>query len=140
MKKLIAAILTIAALFATFAVPVSAAQAPEISPLYENVVSAYVTLAIDSSGGATVRVRMTGSNSLEQVNVITYLERQISGKWYRVYLGNLETEWNYTTTSSTIYQTYTAQLSTTGTYRAVSEFTVIGTTVETFTKTSQCTY
>lgn len=134
MKNIISAILILVTIF-TIACPVFAAE-----PRYENANNIAVTMSINASGEATVFVRMYGNASLIQTNMKIYIEKKSGSTWTRVDIGTTNDVWEYTSTSSSIIKTYTAQLSSAGEYRAVAEFTLIGSTVEEITKTATATY
>lgn len=134
MKKIISTILVFVIIFAV-ACPAFAAE-----PRYANANTLTVTMSINASGKATVFVRMYGNSSLTQANMKIYLEKKSGNAWIRVDIGTTNDVWEYTSTSSTFIKTYTAQLSSTGEYRAVAEFTLTGSTVEEVTKIATATY
>lgn len=134
MKSIISTFLVVVTIFATV-YPAYAAE-----PRYANASGVYVTLSISSSGKATVAVRVTGNSSLSSSKILTYIEKKVGSTWTRVDIGTTNDVWEYTSTSSSIIKTYTAQLSSAGEYRAVAEFTLIGSTVEEITKTATATY
>lgn len=139
MKRLIAAVLVIASICA-MEYPVHAATPATIEPRYANVQTATVSLSISNSGLATARITVLGKSTLEETNVVVYLEKKIGSSWVRVDIGTSNNEWEYTSTSISFNKTYTKQLSSHGQYRAVAEFTFTATTVEEVTKTATATY
>lgn len=139
MKRMIASIITLVTLF-TLAQPTLAAQPNTVSPQYTNAKQAVVSLRIDSSGTASVSVTCYGSTSLKQTKITTYIEKLVGSSWERVNIGEPDNAWQYTTTSQVFNKTYSAQLSSTGTYRAVTEFTLTASTVEHITVTSAASY
>ena len=139
MKKLIALCLTFVVLFVV-ACPVSAAQQQEISPQYANIRMTQTELTILDNGLATVTVTAIANSGVTQIKAVTHIERFVNGRWYLAYIGGAETSWEDISYSTEFSKAYTAQLSSAGTYRAVTEFTVTGTTVETITKTAQAVY
>ncbi len=134
MKRIISTILILVTIFAA-ACPAYAAE-----PRYANASGVYVTLNINSSGKATVAVRVTGNSSLSSSEILTYIEKKVGSTWTRVDIGTTNDVWEYTSTNSAVLKTYTAQLSSTGEYRAVAEFTLTGSTAEEITKTATATY
>lgn len=134
MKRVISAFLIFATIFVV-ACPVQAAE-----PRYANASILTVSMSIGSSGTASIVVRMSGNTASAQVSVSTYVEKKVGTTWTRVDLGTTNDVWEYTTANASLIKAYTAQLSSTGEYRAVAEFTLTGTTVEKVTKTATATY
>lgn len=134
MKKVIAVILVLITML-SIAFPASAAEAR-----YADAQTAICSLAISSSGKATIVVRITGYSSLTKSVAVTYIEKKVGSTWTRVDIGTTDDTWQYTSTSANVAKTYSAQLSSIGEYRAVTTFTLTGSTVETVTKTSTATY
>lgn len=134
MKKIIAAILTLVIMLPV-AFPASAAEAR-----MADAQSVVCTLSISSAGKATVTIRVTGNSTLTKAVAVTYLEKNVNGTWTRVDIGTTNDTWSYTSTSTTVFKTFSAQLSGTGSYRAVTVFTLTGSSTETVTKTATATY
>lgn len=139
MKKIIASVLVIVSM-CVLAYPVHAATPSTMEPRYTNVQSATVSLSISNSGLATARVTVLGKSTLEETNVVVYLEKKVGSSWVRVDIGTTNDEWEYTSTSISFNKTYTKQLSSSGQYRAVAEFTFTAGSVEEVTKTATATY
>lgn len=139
MKKMIAYILALAALF-TLSQPALAARPISVGPQYINARQAEVDMVINSSGVATATVICYGNTGLTKANVTTYIEKLVGGSWVRVNIGETNNAWQYTTTSQNFSKTYTAQLSSSGTYRAVAEFTLTASAVEHITSSSSARY
>lgn len=136
MKKIISFILILAALFATLIAPTQAAQLEEVSPHYVTTEDATTRLSIDSAGNVTVSVSLFGDFDVTEVSVTTYLEQKIGSTWYRARVN----PWTYSTSNSYCTAIFNGHISNSGTYRARSTFTVTGSTVETITVISECTY
>ena len=136
MKKLISLILTLATMLTTFAIPAYAVQPSEISPQYITSENAYTRLTISDSGEVTVIVRLSSDINITDASVTTYLERKIGSTWYRARVN----PWTYTECDSSFSAVFTGHVTDSGTYRARSTFTVNGSTVETITVISECTY
>ena len=127
MKKLTSLIL-VAILLITTAAPAYAAI-PEISvPFYANTSQAGVTFSIREDGSASWTITCLGKSNCTGIDAVTYLERQLFGDtWTRVFIGNGNDEFTYSTTASRMVQTYNLTLLNHDTYRAVVVFTVYGT-------------
>ena len=139
MKKTTAIILT-ALLVATMCIPVSAAQHPTIQPNYINTNQASVVLAISDAGKADISVFCSGKSNVKKIQVTTYLEKQVGSSWVRASNGQTNNQWSATAYTKYLVKDYSCQLSTTGKYRAVAEFTVTGQVAETFTLYFEATY
>lgn len=133
MKRVISVILALAAIIALVC------PAYGVEPRYANASSLNVSLSISSTGKASIVVRINGNTS-NPAEITTYIEKKVDGVWTRVDIGTTDDVWEYTSTSSTVIKTYSTQLNSTGEYRAVAEFTLIGSTVEEITKTATATY
>lgn len=134
MKKIVSVLLLLSIIIAV-ACPTYAAE-----PRYANANNLLVTISVNSSGKATVFVKMYGCASLTQSHITTYIEKKVGSTWTRVDIGTVNDVWECDSTSTTVIKTYTAQLSSTGEYRAVAEFTLTGSTVEEVTKTATTSY
>lgn len=139
MKKMIAITLTVFTLFACI-LPASAAQTPTVEPLYDNATIASVSLSIDSSGKATVKITLQGKSTLKSTSVTTYLEKKVGTQWVRVDIDAAGDAWQYSTTSRAFQKIYSTTLSSSGQYRAVATFTLTGSTTETVTVNDTATY
>lgn len=134
MKRIISSVLIFLVIIIT-ACPI---KATELRYVNADILS--VTMSIDSSGVASVMVKMTGNTSSAQVSVSTYIEKKIGVAWTRVDIGTTNDVWVCNTTNASLMKTYTARLVGTGEYRAVAEFILIGSTVEEVIKISEVTY
>ena len=132
MKRMISVILAIAMMLAIFGVPVNAAQSNEASPRYIETKGANTYLSINDTGKVTISINCTGKTDVTKISVTTYLEYRIGSAWYRA----LVNPWSFTQNGSCLVQSFSGQISTSGTFRARSVFTVTGSTVETITVTS----
>lgn len=139
MRRIIATTLLFISIF-VFAHSVHAATPTVIEPRYTNVQTATVSLSISDSGLATAKVTVFGKAALAETDVVMYLEKQTGSAWTRVDIGTPGDVWEYSTTNKTFVKSYTHQLSSSGHYRAVAEFTFTANTVEEVTKTATATY
>ena len=116
------------------------AESDVITPYYTNATVARVVLTIDDTGLATIKSTCTGISSTTSISAITYLEKSVNGSWVRVDISETNDQW-VTSTNIRIYSvTKTHQLSSNGTYRAVTVFTVTAGSAETITVISEATY
>ena len=136
MKKLISLILILATMLTTFAIPPYAAQPGEISPQYITSKNAQTYLSIDSNGQVSISVIFNGTSDVSEASVTTYLERKIGSTWYRARVN----PWTYSESDTSFLTVFSGHVTDSGTYRARSTFTVNGSTVETITVISECTY
>lgn len=133
MKKLTSLIL-VAILLITTAAPAYAAAPETVVPFYANTSQASITFVIDENGAASWTISCIGKSNCTGIDAVTYLERSFAGTWIRVFIGNGNDEFTYSTSESRMVQTYELQLRNHDTYRAVVVFTVYGTEeTETFT-------
>ena len=126
MKKLTSLILVAILLIAT-AAPAYAAVPETVMPCYANTSQASVSLVISDDGTVSWTIMCIGESNCTGIDSVTYLERKIAGTWARVFIGNGDDEFTYSTTASRMVQHYDFTLRNHGTYRAVVEFTVYGT-------------
>ena len=136
MKKTISVILVLVILCASLPASVQAAQPDEITPRYVTTNDARTRLSINSAGNATVCISFLGDAGVTEVSVTTYLEQLIGSTWYRARVN----PWSYSANGSCCAATFSGHVNNSGTYRARSIFTISGTTIETFTVISECTY
>lgn len=141
MKKIISAFLALALCFSVLSAPASAAVDDNaIVPYYTNATTARVTLAIDDTGLATISSSCTAIPSTTWIRATTYLEKQVNGTWTRVDILSTDDQWVTMINTRVFSVTKTHQLTSRGTYRAVTTFNVIAETTETITVISQRTY
>ena len=65
---------------------------------------------------------------------------KVDSTWVKVNIGQTNNQWTAIANTSYLLKDYSHQLSTTGKYRAVAEFTVTGEVAETFTLYFEATY
>lgn len=140
MKKSISVFLALALCFSVLGAPASAAENDAIMPYYTNTTSAQVTLAINDSGLATINSTCTAKFGTTWIRATTYLEKKVNGTWTRVDILSTDDQWVTMINSRVFSVTKTHQLTSRGTYRAVTTFDVIAETTETITVMSQRTY
>lgn len=141
MKKFISLFLALALCFSVFSVPALAAGENDvIMPCYTNATVARVTLTITDNGLATVNSTCTAIPGTTWIRARTYLEKKVNGVWTRVDILSTNDEWVTSINTRTFSVTKTHQLTSRGTYRAVTTFDVIAETTETITVISQRTY
>lgn len=125
-KKVMATILTLCLTFVSFCS--FAADAAEITPLYNNVNTATANASITDNGKLTINYTYAGFSGVTTKAVITtYIEKKVLGLfWTRVDIGTTNDEWidtiyNYRHTGSRTFQ-----LSSSGTYRVTVTFVIFG--------------
>lgn len=141
MKKLISVFLALALCFSVFSAPASAtAEDDAIMPRYTNATVAEVTLVINDDGLATVRSNCTAIPSTTWIRATTYLEKKVNGVWTRVDILSTDDQWVTMINTRLFSVTKTHQLTSRGSYRAVTIFDVIAETTETIRVVSYDTY
>ena len=125
MKRIIALLMSLVLLFCG-ATPTLAAAPEEISPLYLHTSQASVSFTILENGTADWTVLCFAYSTAQSITAVTYLERKVGSVWFRVNMEAPENEYTYTVNSTEMVKNYTLQLTRTGIYRAVVEFTVRG--------------
>lgn len=141
MKKLISVFLALALCFSVFSAPASAAaEDNEIMPCYTNATVAQVTMVIDDNGLATIRSNCTAIPGTTWIRATTYLEKNINGAWTRVDILSTDDQWVTMINTRVFSVTKTHQLTSRGSYRAVTIFDVIAETTETIRVVSYDTY
>ncbi len=125
--SLLLAFVSVFTVFGVFASS-KAVLAAEITPYYNNTVSAISTATISSTGKITITNSYSGIKNITNKAVITtYIEKRFLGIfWTRVDIGTTNDEW-----VDTIYNYYytgdhSFQLESTGTYRVTVEFVISG--------------
>ena len=88
-----------------------------------------MTFTISSNGTATVSLRCVGvSGVTTSIEAVTHIERQLlTNVWTKVDIGTENKEWVDSTSSYRLLASHSVKLSQTGTYRAVTTFTIRGT-------------
>lgn len=141
MKKTISVFLALALCFSVLGTPASAAiDDNAIVPYYTNATVARVTLAIDANGLATVNSYCSAIPGTTWIRATTYLEKKVNGTWTRVDILSTDDQWVTMINTRVFSVTKTHQLTSRGTYRAVTTFDVIAGTTETITVMFQATY
>ena len=116
----------------------------EITPRYNNLVSATTTATVSSSGLLVVRHRLQGIQGVTiYTDITTKVEKKTLGLfWSEVDIGTTNNVWNIHVGSASYDGTRQCQLSSTGTYRITSTYVVTGTggAADTITSTCQVTY
>ena len=141
MKKLISVFLALALCFSVFSAPASAAaENNSIEPRYTNATVADVTLGINNSGLATVTSTCTAIPGTTWIRATTYLEKKVNGVWTRVDILSTDDQWVTMINTRLFSVTKTHQLTSRGSYRAVTIFDVIAETTETIRVVSYATY
>ncbi len=135
MKKILSMILLVACLFAV-ACPVLAAEKEEMTPQYVNTNTVRSRMTISDNGLATIALTCSAKSTVTQISVKTHLEKKVGSTWVVVDISEPNDQWVDTVFARTLLKTHTHQLSASGTYRAVAEFTVTAAQTETFTLTS----
>ena len=112
--------------------------------LYHNTASATVSTTINSNGKLQTTLNVVGINGVTtQIETELYVEKSILGIfWERVDIGYTNDLWLDSTTSYLYSNTFTTNLSSSGTYRVSVKFIVSGTggSTDIITKTNTVTY
>lgn len=141
MKKAISVFLAFALCFSALGAPVWATgEDNTIMPRYTNATMAQVTLTITDSGLATISSSCTAIPGTTWIRATTYLEKKVNGTWTRVDILSTDDQWVTMINTRVFSVTKTHQLTSRGTYRAVTTFDVIAETTEKITVISQRTY
>ena len=141
MRKVVSLFLALALSISALGVPVFAQPQEETAaPYATNVLRTDVTLEISSNGIATITSVCIGISGTTSIRATTYLERDLSGRWFRVDIPEADDQWVSSTTSRIYSVTKTHQLTIQGTYRAVTVFTVTAGSGETFVATAEATF
>lgn len=144
LKKLVSLILANVLLLLIVFVPAKAAVQDEVAPCYNNVVTANSTVAISSSGVATITNMYNGFQNVTTKAVITtYIEKKILGIfWSRVDIGQTNDEWVDTIYNYKYSGSHSVQLPSTGTYRVTVEYVIYGSggAADTITKEFEKSY
>lgn len=109
-------------------------------PRYANITVAEVTMAINDSGLATIDSYCSGIPGTTWIRAQTYLEKKVNGVWTRVDILSTDDQWVTSINKRVFSVTKTHQLTSRGTYRAVTTFTVTAGSSETVTVMFQATY
>lgn len=126
MKKTCVSLLLTLVLLVCAAAPLAQAEEEGIMPLGYNYNSCSITLSISSSGLATMRVMASGKeNYIEKITANVYLQKQSGSTWVRVQ--SVPVQWTASTSTASLDKTFTYQLTSKGTYRAVATFSFTGT-------------
>lgn len=144
LKKLISLIMANVFLLLIAVVPANAAVQDEVAPCYNNVVTANSTVAISSSGIATITNMYNGFQNVTTKAVITtYIEKKTLGIfWSRVDIGQTDDEWVDTIYNYKYSGSHSVQLPSTGTYRVTVEYVIYGSggVADTITKEIEKSY
>lgn len=128
MKRTIVLLLSCLLFIGCISLPVSAAEAPEIMPYYNNVMKTSSSFSIDASGTGTVKASYAGfSGVTESVTVTIKIQKKTLGLvWTKVDIGVPNNEIVVNSTNVNDNFIYTVPLDTTGNYRAVITYTATG--------------
>lgn len=127
-KKLLAIILVCTSLVSIFSIVSYAATLENVTPRYNNVVSASTAVVISDDGEITISNRYTGTNGTTTKGVITtYIEKKTLGLfWTRVDIGRTNDEWVDTIYNYKYVGSHSYQLQSTGKYRVTVTFVIYG--------------
>ncbi len=116
----------------------------EITPRYNNVLTANVTTTVNSSGTMNINYNYTGfSGKTNKAVITTYIEKQfLFIFWTRVDIGTTNNEWTQTVNNYRYTGTRTFNLPSSGTYRTTVIYEVYGTggSADTITCQDEITY
>ena len=123
MKKILSLLLTVS-LLCCLGGTVVAETAPQ--PRLNNTTAATLAFGISDSGSANVVVTCHGeSDIMTKATAVTYIEKKtLLFFWTRVDIGTTDNVWTETDIGCDFYASNTVQLSSKGTYRAVTQLTV----------------
>ena len=140
-RRIIAA-MQVLLLFAGLIFSVSAAG--EVTPRYNNTLSATTTAAVSGSGLLTINNQYLGfKGETTKAVITTYVEKKFLGLfWTRVDIGTANDEWVDTIYNYTYNGTHSFQLTSTGTYRITAKYVIsgIGGAADEITKTVEVKY
>ena len=137
MKKIVAFILLTVLAFAAFATSLSA-QAPEITPYYDNTQNAQTNFSVDSETHlARINVSYTGvPEKVSSISIRVRLQKKnpITSTWMT------KEEWTDSTTQSSYINTFSKTVLI-GQHKAIVEYTIYGTdgSTDVITHTIECT-
>ena len=134
-----ASVLLVAAILMSMIIPVSATE-NSIQPYYINTNQARVVMGINEDGLAEITVTCIGNSNATKIETVTYLERKVGSSWVRVNINQPNNQWEESVNACYLLKNYSFDLSVTGTYRAVTVFTVSGSETETYTLYREATY
>ena len=125
-QRVIATTLTFLALFFAIAVPIKNASS---ETCYNNIVQANVSSNINVNGALTVSFDVFGRKGVTtKIETELFVEKKMLGLfWVRVNIGCPNNLWTDSTNHYVYVNTFSTQLSSTGTYRTTVKFTVSGT-------------
>ncbi len=126
-KKAFAVVCAAFTLFLQFFSFAAAEKETQTRTLYYQ--DAATSIAISSTGNCVVTISysITNNYSFTDAEIHTYVERLTFGVfWVKVNNGQPNNEWVATPTTTSYSNNYTLQLTQTGTYRSVAEFTFNG--------------
>lgn len=103
-------------------------NAQEVSPRYNNVVSAQSQANVSSTGVITITNNYVADSTVfSKAQITTYIEKRTLGLfWSRVDVGQNNDEWVDTIYTNVYNGTHSHQLTKTGTYRATVEYIIYG--------------
>lgn len=129
MKKLLISVITFIVLVASLTLSVSAASAEtSVNPRYANVLAANVSMVISRDGLCTTTISYVGKVSdLRSAKITTKVQKNVSGSWVDVNIGQPNNQWVDESTSPTFTRSHSVQLTSHGTYRAVVVYEISGT-------------
>lgn len=129
-KKFIAWLLTCVAVIPMFTFFCLSAQAAEeeITPYYNNVITADSAVTVSENGLMLISNKYTGIQGITTTAVITtYIEKKVLGLfWSRVDIGNPDKQWVNIINYYQYVGNHTFQLPSTGTYRVTVTYRITG--------------
>lgn len=104
------------------------ANAQEILPCYNNVVSTQSQANVSSTGVITITNNYVANSTVfSKAQITTYIEKRTLGLfWSKVDIGQNNDEWVDTSYTNLYNGTHSHQLTKTGTYRATVEYIIYG--------------
>lgn len=146
MSKNLKKLLSLTLLICMVTVSLSSAKVygSEITPRYNNVLTADVNTTVNSSGTLNITYNCLGfPDTTSKVVITTYIEKQfLFIFWTRVDIGTTNNEWTQTINNYRYSGTRTFKLPSTGTYRTTVIYEVYGSggSADTITCQDEITY
>lgn len=114
--------------FCSTALNVQAEEDYGIMPLYSYTHNASSNISITSAGKATAAVYCMGYNGeVKKISAKTCIQKKFGLIWTKVNIGTSDNYWYDTTTDYSLATSHSVNLSSSGTYRAKTTYTVYGT-------------
>lgn len=125
-KKFLSLFFVALLLMSSFSITASASDDYEIMPLYSYTHNASSNIAL-SNGTATASVHCTGYSGLtKKITAKTCIQKKLGLIWIKIDIGTSDDYWYDTANNYYLITSHSKKLSSYGTYRAKTEYTVTG--------------